>query len=142
MTNGYLRFAQEIRDILEANGVFVQAEDVQHATKFSACFGFARAFILVFNTGTILVQGSASPLKTWLQEVKRHLEASTTVPRFTWTVLEMQDKLGPDGEAARVHQPQPALDPVGTSVRKTHDAEEADIPWLTTWQQKRTDPPR
>ena len=82
MTNGHPVITRKVQEVLESNGVLANTKEIQHATQLTACYGFSRAFILVFNTGAIVVQGQPSTLQAWLLEVKHHLETNTEVPRF------------------------------------------------------------
>ena len=82
MTNGNPRITHLVQNALESNGVLDDTNEIQYATKFTASFGSFRAYILVFNTGVIAVQGRPSPLEGWLRKVKRSIETGRPIPAF------------------------------------------------------------
>lgn len=94
MTNGHPAITQQVRTALEVSGVFEKTDEIQCATRMTARFGFFSSTILVFNTGTIVVQGRPSPLHAWLQGVKHCIERSQVVPPFLWPIPETPQKSG------------------------------------------------
>lgn len=80
MSNGEPAIVRRVQAILERHGVLERIDEIQYATKFAATAEGAQAFILVFRTGTILVQGRHSFLRTWLSKVKASIEDQTTAP--------------------------------------------------------------
>jgi hypothetical protein len=82
MSNGDPRITTLVQNVLETNDLLDDQEEIQHGTKFTARFGPVRAHILVYNTGSIVVQGRWSPLATWLQQVKAGINANRQIPAF------------------------------------------------------------
>ena len=69
-----------IRSHLTSASVLEEESEVQHATKFSVKSGANRASVLVFNTGNINVQGAASELKLWCENLKQSVKDGTELP--------------------------------------------------------------
>ena len=82
MTNGNPRITHLVQNALENNVLLDKQEEIQYATKFTGSFGSFQAYILVFNTGVIAVQGRPSPLEGWLRKVKRSIETGRPIPAF------------------------------------------------------------
>ena len=84
MANGHPVIALKVLAALEASGVFERAKEIQHATQMTARYGITSAFILVFDTGAVVVQGQPSALKTWLQQIKECIRTGKEIPTFSW----------------------------------------------------------
>ena len=82
MTNGNPRITNLVQAAVENNVLLEKQEEIQYATRFTATFGSLRAYILVFNTGKIVVQGRLSHMEAWLGKVKRSIEAGKPIPAF------------------------------------------------------------
>ena len=83
MANGHPAIALQVLSALEVSGVFEIAKEIQHATHFTARYGFTYAYILVFDTGSVVVQGPASELKAWLEEVKECIRIGKEPRKFS-----------------------------------------------------------
>ncbi len=70
----------EVKAFLERQRLEYTESEEQHCIKLEVRRGIQRAFISIFNTGTLLVQGSASQLKALLEEMKQALEAGDVTP--------------------------------------------------------------
>jgi len=73
---------QIVREALEANNLLDHLKPIQYATQMVASDGENCGFILVFNTGAIVVQGQPSPLSAWLWKLKEHVEKGKELPRY------------------------------------------------------------
>jgi len=85
MANGHPVITQQVLSALEGNGLFEASRDIQHATQMKVRYGLTYAFILVFDTGAIVVQGSPSALTKWLRKVKDCIKKGEPIPRFRWS---------------------------------------------------------
>src|SRR2546428_8551364 len=83
---------------------FTESEE-QHSLKLEVRSGAQKAFVSVFNTGKLLVQGPASPIRTLLDEMKTALEAGGVKPG---PVLPFEIERFPEAIQERV----PTVDPV------------------------------
>jgi hypothetical protein len=70
----------EVKAFLERQRLEYTESEEQHCIKLKVRRGIQRAFISIFNTGTLRVQGSASQLKALLEEMKQALEAGDVTP--------------------------------------------------------------
>lgn len=84
MAKGHPAIALQVLAALEASDVFEKAKEIQHATHFTARYGFTSAYILVFNTGSVVVQGPASELRAWLEEIKECIRTGKEIRKFSW----------------------------------------------------------
>ena len=91
------KMLSDVKAFLERQRLEYTESEEQHCLKLEVRSGVQRAFISVFNTGKLLVQGSASPLKALLEEMKTALEAGGVTPgqalpfeieRFPGTIQE------------------------------------------------------
>ena len=82
MTNISQQRFDIVRRTLESNGVLGEIDEVQYAQRFRATFGHQRVTVLVYTTGTIVVQGNGSSLKRWLTTAKQSIEAGQPIPAF------------------------------------------------------------
>lgn len=82
MTNRTHPRADLVQRTLESNDVLSDVDDVQHAVRLRATHQHLRATVLVFHTGTILVQGRFSALEQWLCMVKASIESGRAIPAF------------------------------------------------------------
>ena len=80
MPNGDEKICNSIREALQNNDILDTEEDIQNATKFSVKSGATRAAILVYNSGKIVVEGTVSDLKKWLNELKTSIESGSAAP--------------------------------------------------------------
>lgn len=88
MANGHPVIALQVLSALEQNGVFERSREIQHATQMTARCGLTFAFILVFDSGAVVVQGPPSALKAWLQEVRNCIQSGKNIPKFSWPESE------------------------------------------------------
>jgi hypothetical protein len=136
--------SQTIRTILLDNEVLESIGEIQYATQMVARYDTVNlpiyGFIQVFNTGAIVVQGQPSPLTQWLKQVRDHVNAGKAPPpfRFPAGASPAEHRMRPPA----AHSPPPRDGVAGTSLGETHQSKEPPAPWYTTWQPKRTDPPR
>jgi len=70
----------DVKAFLERQRLEAIERDEQHCRKLEVRSGAQRAFVSVFSTGKLLVQGPASPLKALLEGMKGALEAGAVVP--------------------------------------------------------------
>ena len=82
MTTGNQQKIDIVRRALASNGVLGEIDEVQYAQRFRAVFKHQRVTVLVFTTGTIVVQGNRSPLERWLKRAKQSIEAGQPIPGF------------------------------------------------------------
>ncbi len=82
MTNVFQQRLDIVRRTLESNGVLGEIDEVQYAQRFRATFEHQRVTVLVYTTGTIVVQGNRSPLERWLKRAKQSIEAGQPIPDF------------------------------------------------------------
>jgi len=82
MTNVSQQRLDLVRRALESNGVLGEIDKVQYAQRFRATFEHQRVTVLVYKTGTIVVQGNGSSLKRWLTRTKQSIEAGQPIPDF------------------------------------------------------------
>jgi len=132
--------AQIVREALEANNLLDHLKPIQYATQMVASDGQNRGFILVFTTGSIVVQGQPSPLSAWLWKLKDHVETGKELPRYE---RPQRSPLmnSPNANATRPpHEAEPAAGPTGTSVRPPLVPKEPQVPWYTTWQPPTANP--
>lgn len=80
MGNGDPIICSQIRNTLSAYGILEMETEIQNATKFKVKMGANKAAINVFNTGTMNIEGSASELRTWLEELKNSIESGSKSP--------------------------------------------------------------
>lgn len=80
MPNGDENICNAVRRALITNGVLDSEQDIQHATKFLVKLGAARAGVLVYNSGKIVIEGAESDLKKWLVELKSSIESGSAAP--------------------------------------------------------------
>ena len=95
----------EVKAFLERQRLQSTESDEQHCLKLEVRSGAQKAFVGVFNTGRLLVQGPASPLKSLLEEMKAALEAGDVTPG---QALPFEIELFPEAIRGRV----PTVDPV------------------------------
>ncbi len=69
-----------VKSFLDRQRLEYSETDEQHCTKLEVRRGAQKAFVNVFHTGTISIQGRDSPLKTSLEQMKEALEAGEAVP--------------------------------------------------------------
>jgi len=69
-----------IHTILEEKGVLDRLDEIQYATKFTVWHECQQAVLLVYDTGTIVVQGRPSGLHRWLQQLKIAVTGNRLVP--------------------------------------------------------------
>lgn len=93
MANGHPVYCRQVREALEGNDVFERIDEIQHATRMTAVCEVGRATVLVFKTGTILVQGRPSRLETWLREVRESILTGCSIPRFVKDESEMPQEI-------------------------------------------------
>jgi len=74
------KMLSDVRAFLDRQRLEYTESEEQHCLKLEVRSGVQRAFISVFNTGKLLVQGPASPLKALLKEMKTALEAGGVTP--------------------------------------------------------------
>ncbi len=82
MTTGKQQKIDMVRRALQSNEVLGEIDEVQYAQRFRAVFKHQRVTVLVFTTGTIVVQGRESTLKRWLERAKQSIEAGEPIPNF------------------------------------------------------------
>ncbi len=82
MTTGNQQKIDIVRRALVSNGVLREIDEVQYAQRIRAVFKHQRVTVLVFTTGTIVVQGRESTLKRWLERAKQSIEAGQPIPDF------------------------------------------------------------
>lgn len=80
MANGDAGICDLIKQALETSGLYEGSEDIQNATKVKAKSGSNRAVAVVYNSGKIVIQGSESELKSWLEKLKESIESGTASP--------------------------------------------------------------
>lgn len=80
MSNGEEKVCETVRNALVAHKMDFQEGDIQHATKFSLKSGALTASINVYNTGKLHVEGKASDLKVWLEQLKESIEKGSGGP--------------------------------------------------------------
>lgn len=95
----------EVKAFLDRQKLDVVESEEQHCVKFEVRSGAQRAHLSVFNTGKLLVQGPATPLKGLLDQLKTALEAGGVTPG---QMLPFEIERFPDTIRERV----PAVDPV------------------------------
>jgi hypothetical protein len=69
-----------IHTFLKEKGVLHQVKEIQHARKFTVSHGRQQAVLLVYDTGTIVVQGRPSGLHRWLQQLEIAVTSNRLVP--------------------------------------------------------------
>jgi len=69
-----------IHTILEEKGVLDRVDEIQHARKFTVWHECQQAVLVVYDTGTIVVQGRVSGLHRWLQQLKVAVTSNRPVP--------------------------------------------------------------
>lgn len=80
MSNGDEKVCSTVRDALIGHNMDFQESDIQHATKFTAKSGALVASLNVYNTGKLHVEGKASDLRTWLEQLKESIEKGAGGP--------------------------------------------------------------
>ncbi|WP_417770363.1 hypothetical protein [Stappia sp.] len=80
MSNGDEKVCDTVKDSLIAHKIDFAETDIQHATKFTVKSGSFLASINVYSTGKIHVEGKASELKTWLEQLKVSIEKGVGGP--------------------------------------------------------------
>lgn len=81
MTNADPKILAVVKSFLERQQLAVVDErDEQNCTKLTIQNGTTKAFVSVFNTGTIKPEGKESPLKALLQQMKSAIEAGNALP--------------------------------------------------------------
>lgn len=80
MSHGDEKVCATVRDALQAHNLDVQESEIQHATKFIAKSGALSSAIIVFNSGKLHVEGKASDLKSWLEQLKDSIEKGAGGP--------------------------------------------------------------
>lgn len=80
MSNGDEKVSATVRDALTAHKMDFQENDIQHATKFTVKSGPLLASLNVYNSGKLHVEGKASDLRTWLEQLKESIEKGSGGP--------------------------------------------------------------
>ena len=103
MTTGKQQKIDIVRRALTINGVLGEIDEVQYAQRFRAVFKHQRVTVLVFTTGTIVVQGRESTLKRWMERAKQSIEAGQPIPSFV--SADDEDLKGSSGSASLIDLP-------------------------------------
>lgn len=80
MSNGDEKLCETVRNALVAHKMDFQEADIEYATKFTVKSGALSASINVFNSGKLHVDGKASELKTWLEQLKESIKQGSGGP--------------------------------------------------------------
>ena len=103
MTTGNQQKIDIVRRALRSNGVLGEIDEVQYAQRFRAVFKHQRVTVLVFTTGTVVVQGKESTLKRWLERAMQSIKAGQPIPAFAPAGDE--DLEGSGGSASLIDLP-------------------------------------
>lgn len=80
MSNGDEAVCATVRSALSAHDMNFAEAEIQHATKFTAKSGPQSASINVYNSGKMSVEGKASDLRGWLEQLKESIEKGNGGP--------------------------------------------------------------
>ena len=129
MTTGNQQKIDIVRRALASNGVLGEIDEVQYAQRFRAVFKHQRVTVLVFTTGTIVVQGRESTLIRWLERAKQSIEAGQPIPSFAPT--DDEDLRGSSGSSSLIDLPHlTTVDLIGgeESTKATSGVDAHDMP--------------
>lgn len=80
MSSGDEKVCETVRSALAAHKLDFQEAEIQHANKFTVKSGALAASINVYNTGKLHVEGKATDLKVWLEQLKESIEKGSGGP--------------------------------------------------------------
>lgn len=80
MPAGEAQTLASVRSFLDRQRIEFTETEEQHCTKLAVRAGASRATVSVYNTGSVVVGGKASGLKTLLGQMKAELQAGAALP--------------------------------------------------------------